>query len=132
MSRSQRTGQSRSAIVTAMAVEPQEVCGATYSLCTCGKEIKLAHEPGHWVRPASPDSDVVKGVKGPQVDREEKRTSHQSPKARRCLHDQAGYMTASVPIHASFKSPLTSLAGPYMTTPVAVIDTRASTVRSPM
>jgi hypothetical protein len=69
------------------------------------------------VRPASPDADVVKGREGRQVDQEEKRTCHQGPKASRGLHDQAGYMTASVPIRALVKSPWTLRAGPYMTTP---------------
>ena len=77
-----------------------------------------------WVRPASPDSDVVKGREGRQVDQEEKRTCHQSPKARQRLHDKAGYMTASVPIRALFKSPLTLRAGPYMTTPGLFLDTQ--------
>jgi hypothetical protein len=69
------------------------------------------------VGPASPDSDVVKDLEGRYVDQEEERTCHQGPKARRCLHDEAGYTTASVPIRAAFKSPLTSQAGPYMTMP---------------
>jgi hypothetical protein len=42
------------------------------------------------VRPASPDSDVVKGLAGRYVDQEEKRTFHQGPKVRRYLHDKAG------------------------------------------
>jgi hypothetical protein len=66
------------------------------------------------VRPASPDADVVKGREGREVEQEEKRTCHQGPKASRSLHDEAGYMIASVPIRASFESPLTSRAGPYM------------------
>jgi hypothetical protein len=69
------------------------------------------------VRPASPDSDMVKGLAGRYVDQEEKRTFHQGPKVRGYLHDKAGYMTASVPIRAVFKSPLTLRAGPYMTMP---------------
>jgi len=49
------------------------------------------------VRPAAPDSDVVKGLRGRQVAQEGQRRFHQGPKASGCLHAQAGYMTASVP-----------------------------------
>jgi hypothetical protein len=47
-----------------------------------------------------PDSDVVKAREGRQVEQEEKHAFHQGPKARICLHDKAGSMTASVPIRA--------------------------------
>jgi hypothetical protein len=57
------------------------------------------------VRPASPDADVVKGRDGRYVDEEEKRICHQGPKASSCLHNEAGYMTAAVPIRVSFKTP---------------------------
>jgi hypothetical protein len=70
-----------------------------------------------WVRPASPDADIVKGREGRHVDEEETRTCHQGPKASRGLHDEAGYLTASVPIRAPCKNPWTSWAGPYMTMP---------------
>jgi hypothetical protein len=39
---------------------------------------------------------------------------HQGPKVACCLHDEAEYMTASVPIHALPACTLTLAAGPYM------------------
>jgi hypothetical protein len=48
---------------------------------------------------------MVKGRDGRSVDQEEKRIFHQGPKASSCLHHEAGYMTASVPIRVSFKTP---------------------------
>jgi hypothetical protein len=62
------------------------------------------------------------------VEQEEKRIFHQGPKASSCLHNEAGYSTASVPIRAFFKSPLMWRAGPYMTRPQ---NRSPSIVRSP-
>jgi hypothetical protein len=53
---------------------------------------------------------MVKGREGRQADEEEKRIFHQGPKASRCLHDEAGYMTASVLFHVSVR-PLLDIVG---------------------